>query len=484
MERQGEMMETGASPSVGSSEPIDVLVIGGGNAALCAAMTAREAGATVLVLEGAPREFRGGNSRHTRNLRYLHDRANAVLTGPYKEEEFWEDLLRVTGGKTNEDLARHTIRESNNIGAWMAQHGCKFQPSMRGTLHLSRTNAFFLGGGKALMNAYYATAERLGVVIQYDADVRDLAIVDGHFVSATYETAGVARTVEARAVVVASGGFQANIDWLREYWGEAADNFIIRGTPFDKGRMLRVLLDNGAQSVGDPRQCHAVAIDARAPKFDGGIVTRLDCVSFGIVVNRDAVRFYDEGEDFWPKRYAIWGRLVAQQPDQIAYSIIDAKSIDLFMPSVFPPIEAQSIRELAEKLELDPDSLEKTVEKFNAATRPGTFDAGELDDCVTEGLTPPKSHWARPLDSPPFYGYPLRPGITFAYLGVAVNERAQVILQDGTPAPNIFAAGEIMSGNILGQGYMAGFGMTIGTVFGRIAGKEAVHHVIDNLKGS
>jgi tricarballylate dehydrogenase len=478
------MMETGASSSVGSSEPIDVLIIGGGNAALCAAMTAREAGATVLVLEGAPREFRGGNSRHTRNLRYLHDKENAVLTGPYKEEEFWEDLIRVTGGKTNEDLARFTIRASNNVGAWMEQHGCKFQPSMRGTLHLSRTNAFFLGGGKALMNAYYATAERLGVVIQYDADVRDLEIVDGRFVSATYETGGVTRTVGARAVVVASGGFQANIDWLREYWGEAADNFIIRGTPFDKGRMLRVLLDNGVQSVGDPKQCHAVAIDARAPKFDGGIVTRLDCVSFGIVVNRDAVRFYDEGEDFWPKRYAIWGRLVAQQPDQIAYSIIDAKSIDLFMPSVFPPVEAQSIRELAEKLELDPDALENTVENFNTATRPGTFDAGELDDCVTEGLTPAKSHWARPLDSPPFYGYPLRPGITFTYLGVAVNERAQVILQDGTPASNIFAAGEIMSGNILGQGYMAGFGMTIGTVFGRIAGKEAVRHVIDNLKGS
>jgi tricarballylate dehydrogenase len=478
------MTGTGASPSVGSSEPIDVLVIGGGNAALCAAMTAREAGATVLVLEGAPREFRGGNSRHTRNLRYLHDRANAVLTGPYQEDEFWEDLLRVTGGKTNAELARFTIRESNNVGAWMAQHGCKFQPSMRGTLHLSRTNAFFLGGGKALMNAYYATAERLGVAIRYDADVRDLDISAGRFVSATYETGGVTHTVGARAVVVASGGFQANLDWLREYWGEAADNFIIRGTPYDKGRLLRVLLDNGVQPVGDPRQCHAVAIDARAPKFDGGIVTRLDCVSFGIVVNRDAVRFYDEGEDFWPKRYAIWGRLVAQQPDQIAYSIIDAKSIDLFMPSVFPPIEAQSIRELAEKLALDPASLENTVQDFNAAIRPGTFDAGELDDCVTEGLTPPKSHWARPLDTPPFYGYPLRPGITFTYLGVRVNEHARVILQDGTAASNIFAAGEIMSGNILGQGYMAGFGMTIGTVFGRIAGKEAVRHVIDNLKGS
>jgi tricarballylate dehydrogenase len=478
------MMGTETSAPVGPFEPIDVLVIGGGNAALCAAMTAREAGASVLVLESAPFEFRGGNSRHTRNLRYLHDRANAVLTGPYKEEEFWEDLLRVTGGKTNEALARFTIRESNNIGAWMAQHGCKFQPSMRGTLHLSRTNAFFLGGGKALMNAYYANAERLGVVIQYDAEVRDLEIVDGRFVSATYESGSVTRTVGARAVVVASGGFQANIDWLKEAWGEAADNFIIRGTPFDKGRMLRVLLDNGVQSVGDPRQCHAVAIDARAPKFDGGIVTRLDCVSFGIVVNKSAERFYDEGEDFWPKRYAIWGRLVAQQPEQIAYSIIDAKSINLFMPSVFPSIEAQSIREMAEKLELDPAALETTVANFNAATRPGTFDAGELDDCTTEGLAPPKSHWARPLDTPPYYGYPLRPGITFTYLGVAVNERAQVVLQDGSPSSNIFAAGEIMSGNILGQGYMAGFGMTIGTVFGRIAGKEAVRYVIDSLRGS
>jgi len=244
------------------------------------------------------------------------------------------------------------------------------------------------------------------------------------------------------------------------------------------------LLDKGAKAVGDPRQCHAVAIDARAPKFDGGIVTRLDCVSFGIVVNKRAERFYDEGEDFWPKRYAIWGRLVAQQPEQIAYSIIDAKSINLFMPSVFPSIEAQSIREMAEKLELDPAALETTVANFNAATRPGTFDAGELDDCTTEGLAPPKSHWARPLDTPPYYGYPLRPGITFTYLGVAVNERAQVVLQDGSPSSNIFAAGEIMSGNILGQGYMAGFGMTIGTVFGRIAGKEAVRYVIDSLRGS
>ena len=472
------------SSAIDLSQTFDVVVVGGGNAALCAAMTAREAGASVLLLESASFDFRGGNSRHTRNLRYLHQEGNAFLTGPYDEEEFWEDLMRVTGGQTNEDLARFTIRESNNIGAWMSRHGCKFQPSMRGTLHLSRTNAFFLGGGKALMNAYYATARRLGVAILYDAEVVDLTIQEDRFRSVTFASGDFRQTVEARAVIVAAGGFQANIDWLKEYWGEAADNFIVRGTPYDKGRLLRVLLDKGAASVGDPRQCHAVAIDARAPKFDGGIVTRLDCVSFGIVVNNRAERFYDEGEDFWPKRYAIWGRLVAGQPDQIAYAIIDAKSIDLFMPSVFPPIEADSISELAAKLELDPAALTDTVTAFNAATRPGTFDAGELDDCTTDGLVPPKSHWARPLDTPPFYGYPLRPGITFTYLGVKVNERAQVIMTDERPAPNIFAAGEIMAGNILGQGYMAGFGMTIGTVFGRIAGKEAVRYVIDDLKRS
>jgi len=243
--------------------------------------------------------------------------------------------------------------------------------------------------------------------------------------------------------------------------------------------MLRVLLDNGAKPVGDPRQCHAVAIDARAPKFDGGIVTRLDCVPFGIVVNKHARRFYDEGEDFWPKRYAIWGRLMAQQPEQTAYSIIDSKSIDLFMPSVFPPIEADSIGEMAAKLALDPAALKETVSLFNTSTRPATFDSTVLDDCATTDLEPPKSHWARPLDTPPYYGYPLRPGITFTYLGVTVNEQAQVIMENDQPATNIFAAGEIMAGNILGKGYLAGFGMTIGTVFGRVAGKEAARYAID-----
>ncbi|RPJ39601.1 MAG: FAD-dependent tricarballylate dehydrogenase TcuA, partial [Planctomycetaceae bacterium] len=338
-------------------------------------------------------------------------------------------------------------------------------------------NAFFLGGGKALMNAYYRVAERMGIDIQYDAEVCEVTIADGRVASVVVGRGGQSEEIRARTVVAAAGGFQANLEWLRGVWGAAADNFLIRGTPYDTGRVLRALIDRGSKTVGDATQCHAVAIDARSPRFDGGIVTRVDCIPLGIAVNKHAARFYDEGEDFWPKRYAIWGRLVAEQPDQLAFTIIDAKPMGTFLPPVFPPIEASSLGQLARALEIDPDALERTVSSFNTSVRRGTFNRDVLDDCSTVGLSPPKSHWARPLDTPPFFAYPLRPGITFTYLGVAVNERAQVLLQDDTPIPNLFAAGEIMAGNILGQGYLAGFGMAIGTTFGRIAGSQAAQYV-------
>jgi tricarballylate dehydrogenase len=451
----------------------DVVVVGGGNAALCAAIRARRAGASVLVLECATKDFRGGNSRHTRDIRYMHRAASDYVTSAYDEDEFWRDLLGVTGGATNERLARLTIRESETLGDWMPANGVRWQKPLRGTLHLARSNLFMLGGGKAMMNAYYDTATKLGVEVRYETEVRELKIRDGEFVSAVASQNGAPIECVARAIVVASGGFEANIPWLKEYWGDAADNFIIRGTPHNQGGMLKELLRHGAKPEGDPRGCHAVALDARAPKFDGGIVTRLDSVPFGIVVNKEAKRFYDEGEDFWPKRYAIWGRLIAEQPDQIAYSIVDAKGLSHFMPSVFPPVEAGSIAELAKAFEIEPSALIGVVEKFNRSVRVGKFDPGSLDKCHTDDLAPSKSHWARPIDTPPFYGYPLRPGITFTYLGVTVNERAQVITQDDRPAKNIFAAGEVMAGNILGRGYLAGFGLTIGSVFGRIAGREA-----------
>jgi tricarballylate dehydrogenase len=459
------------------TQKFDVLVIGGGNAALCAAISARRSGASVLVLEGAPKFYRGGNTRHTRNMRCAHDAATDILTGPYTEQEFWDDLLRVTGGQTDEELARHMIRESKDILGWVVEQGVRWQPSLGGTLSLGRTNSFFLGGGRAMLNALYLTAERLGVEIAYDAEVTDLKIEDGMFLSATLkQPTGTPAEIRASALVAAAGGFEANIEWLKEYWGEAADNFLIRGTPYNRGSILKMLLNKGVQEIGDPTQCHAVAIDARSPKFDGGIITRHDSVVFGIVVNKHAQRFYDEGEDIWPKRYAIWGRLVAAQPDQIAYIVFDSTVVMSFMPTLFPPIAGQSIAELAGKLELDPAALEKTIADFNTAVQPGTFDHTILDDCRTEGLTPPKTHWARKIDTPPYLAYPVRPGITFTYLGTRVNKQARMVMKDGKPSANMFAAGEIMAGNVLGKGYAAGMGMTIGSVFGRIAGREAAQN--------
>ncbi|MDO8298483.1 FAD-dependent tricarballylate dehydrogenase TcuA [Lacisediminimonas sp.] len=455
----------------------DVLVIGGGNAALCAALMAREAGASVMLLEAAPRDWRGGNSQHTRNIRCMHDAPQDVLVDAYPEEEYWQDLLKVTGGLTNEKLARVAIRASSTCRDWMRKHGVHFQPPLSGTLHVARTNAFFMGGGKALVNAFYRSAEALGVQIRYDAPVDELQLDNGRFVAARINGKDGPEWIHAKTCVLACGGFESNIAWQREAWGEIngewpADNFLIRGTRFNMGVLLKFMMGTNADIIGDPTQSHCVAIDARAPLYDGGICTRVDCVSLGIMVNRNGVRFYDEGEDFWPKRYAIWGRLVAHQPAQIGYSIIDSHATGRFMPPVFPGVKADTLPALAVKLGIDPDALMRTVQEYNAACRVGTFDHNVLDDCHTEGLTPAKTHWALPIEKGPFTAYALRPGITFTYLGLKIDERARVHFA-GVPSDNLFVAGEMMAGNVLGKGYTAGVGMAIGTAFGRIAGTEA-----------
>ncbi|MEY4908724.1 MAG: FAD-dependent tricarballylate dehydrogenase TcuA [Pseudomonadota bacterium] len=458
---------------------VDVLVIGGGNAALCAALMARQAGASVLLLEAAPRAWRGGNSSHTRNLRCMHDAPQDVLVEAYPEEEFWQDLLKVTGGRTDEALARLVIRASSNCRDWMRSHGVHFQPSLSGALHTARTNAFFMGGGKALVNAYYRSAERLGVRIRYEALVDRIELDGDRFVAAFVGEERIA----ARSCVLACGGFESDRDWLRAAWGQnargewPADNFLIRGTRYNQGTLLRELLAHGADPIGDATQAHMVAIDARAPLYDGGICTRIDCVSLGVVVNREAQRFYDEGEDFWPKRYAIWGRLVAHQPGQIAHCVIDSKAIGRFMPPVFPGNKADTLPDLARQLGVDEATFMQTLDDYNHACRHGTFDHTRLDDCRTEGVTPAKTHWARPIDTPPFYGYTLRPGVTFTYLGLKTDDQAAVHF-GGRPSDNLFVAGEMMAGNVLGQGYTAGVGMSIGTAFGRIAGTSAARSAL------
>lgn len=455
-------------------ETYDVIVVGGGNAALCAALAARRIAARVLVLERAPEHMRGGNTRHTRNIRCTHAAADQFFSGPYSEEEHLQDLIGVTGGPANLDLAKLAIRESSKLPQWMSEHGVNWQQPLAGTLHLGRTNRWFLGGGKALLNTYYRTAARMGITVRYEAVVEDLVIENDRFEAVKLKGGDAEELVRGRAVVVAAGGYEANIEWLKRHWGEAADNFIVRGTPYNDGMLLAALLKNGAKPIGDPKGFHAIAVDARSPKFDGGIVTRLDAVPFGIVVNQLARRFYDEGEEIWPKRYAIWGGLIAAQPGQIAFSIVDSKTIGKFLPPMFKPYQADSLEALALILGLDPKVFVATVMEYNhAAAGNNEMRIERLDGACTKGITPPKSNWAIPIDRPPFYGLPLRPGITFTYMGVTVDERARVIDQRGRPFQNVYAAGEIMSGNILTKGYLGGFGLTIGSVFGELAGREA-----------
>ena len=455
----------------------DVLIAGGGNAALCAAIAAARAGRSVLIVEAAPKFYRGGNTRHTRNMRCAHDAATETLTGPYTEEEYFDDLMRVTAGNTDSDLSRMMITRSKPMLDWIQAQGVRFQPSLGGTISLGRTNAFFLGGGRAMLNALYRTAEALGVTVRYEHEVIALEISAGHFSRARIKTPDGEITVSAKSFVAACGGLQADVEWLKQGWGARAENFLIRGTPYNRGTVTRMLIDSGVQQIGAADQCHAVAIDARAPRFDGGIITRLDCVVLGIVVNTQARRFYDEGEDIWPKRYAIWGRLVADQPDQKAFIIFDAPNIERFMPSLFPPVSAPTVAELAGKLGLDPAVLHQTVQTFNAAVQGGhPLDTNIKDGNATSGLEIEKSNWAQRIETPPYYAYPVRPGITFTYLGVKTGHDARMQMANGQPASNLFAAGEIMAGNILGQGYAAGIGMTIGAVFGKIAGEEAARH--------
>jgi tricarballylate dehydrogenase len=449
----------------------DVIVVGGGNAGLCAALAARRHVPRVLILERAPVHMRGGNTRHTRNIRCVRDTQTSQR---YSEAEFLDDLISVTGELSNENLAQYAIRESKTLPAWMEEHGISWQAPLAGTLSLGRTNRWFLGGGKALLNSYYDTASKMGIEVRYDACVEDLSIENGKFESVVVKRPDGNEVIRGNVLVVAAGGFEANIDWLKRYWGPAAENFCVRGTPYNDGKLLALLLERGAASMGDPKAVHAIAVDARAPKFDGGIVTRLDAIPFGIVVNNLGRRFYDEGENIWPKRYAIWGRLIAEQPGQIAYCIVDSRTIRNFLPPIYKPYEANSIDLLASRLEIDPAALTETVNCYNRATLPNTaIWPDKLDGVQTVGLLPPKSNWALPILRPPFYGLPLRPGITFTYMGVAVDEFSRVLRDKGQPFENVFAAGEIMSGNILTKGYLAGFGLTIGSVFGRLAGQEA-----------
>jgi tricarballylate dehydrogenase len=454
----------------------DVLVVGGGSAGLSAAIAARRNGASVRLVEHAPTNLRGGNARHARNFRLMHDRPEWYVPDTYGEDAFFKDLVRVTRGATDEPLARILIRGSASITPWLIENGVRLQDPTSGAMPYSRRTAFFLGGGKAMINALYTTASKLGVKIDYDSEVVALAFTDDKNCEAGILHGGSVERVAAKTVVACTGGHQANLDWLRESFGPAADGFMIRGTPYDSGSVLRLLLNAGAKPVGDPARAHMVAVDARGPKFDGGIVTRITAIPHGIVVDRDGKRFHDEGEDARKTHFARWGARIADCPDQIAYLILDAKGLGRALPTALGPTRADNIAELATKLGLEPAALQTTVRKFNAAT--DSRSDAPLNERTTTGLIPPKSRAAVALTDPPFVAYPLRPGVTFTHFGVAVDDHLRVVKNDGTSLRNVFAAGMIMAANVLGDGYLAGLGVALSAVFGRLAGEAAARQAL------
>ena len=406
-------------------ESEDVLVIGGGLAALCAAISARQAGVSVLMVEAAPPALRGGNTRHSRNLRIMHAEPAAALPSTYSEAEFLDDLAKASQKAGGEQMARVLVRRSAALPSWLESQGVVFQ-----TKHIpfSRKTGFFLGGGKAALNALYATAERLGVRIVY-----------GHAIDAVQLKQGAAGPFRARSIIACCGGEQANT---------ASHGYINRGTPFAQGEVLRSLLSQGVSAVGSSEAAHLVAVDARFSNPDGGIVTRVDGMEHGMVVDVAGKRFQDETAIKGPTRYSIWGRLVAALPERRAALILDADGLQKIPPFAFPPLQAGSLAELALILDLDAKPVEDAAKETGRVSRP------------------------------PFFAFPIRPGVAFTCRGIKVDEKARVIGEDGAPRAGIFAAGMIMAPNILGTGYLAGCGMTIGAVFGRIAGEEAARHVL------
>lgn len=499
-------------------------MIGGGAAALSAAIAARRNGAKVRLLEQAEPGLRGGNTRHSRNARFMHELPSRFAAGPYPATELAADLHRATGAMTNlvsptagtaaadsstvsstrlssltagtaparsatgangvsataasaaPELTDQLIETSATLPDWLQSVGVALQPAGDGRLPVSRKTLFFLGGGMGLLNALYQCAEAEGVQIHYQHEVLGLRLERARVQAIDVRTPERTETLRPGTVIACCGAAQANRRWLRTQLGAAAKELINRGTPYAQGAVMLSLLEQGALAVGDPRRLYLVAVDARSPADDGGIVTRVRGMPAGIVVDADAQRVHDEGADTASTRYSAWGQRLADLPGQIGWLILDAEGERTAPAGVYPPVRAATPEALATQLGLDPNRLAATLTAYNTATRPPAED-GDAAGWHTVGLSPPKSAHARPLCTPPFAAYPMRPGITFSQYGLAVDPQLRVQLQDREPVENLFAAGMIMAANLIGTGYLSGLALTIGLVFGRLAGERAAQSV-------
>jgi tricarballylate dehydrogenase len=483
----------------------DVIVVGGGNAALCAALAARESGASVLLLEKAPLHERGGNSFFTAGgFRFTHagledlrrdvlvdltDEEAAVLdVPPYGSEQFRDDLMRLTEGLSEPDLADVLIGQSRPTVVWMRRHGVRWilmlgrQSFQVGGKHRlwGGLNVEAVGGGPGLVQALYDGAEAQGVLVRYGTKATGLLLdqrgairgvacrgVDGFF------------EVAARSVVLASGGFEANPEWRTRYLGPGWELARVRGTRHNTGDGIRMALDAGAQAHGNWSGCHAVAWDAGSPPFGDrrvGDMFQKHSYPLGLIVNVRGERFVDEGADFRNYTYAKYGREILRQPQRLAFQIFDQKVVPILREEYrireVTKAEAGTIDDLARKLDIDPAGLQRTVRAYNGAVQPGEFNPAVLDGKATRGVTPPKSNWALPLDTPPFVGYAVTCGITFTFGGLRVTSRAEVLDTEDRPIPGLHAAGELVGG-LFYENYPGGTGLMAGAVFGRLAGQHA-----------
>ncbi|MDZ7686044.1 MAG: FAD-dependent tricarballylate dehydrogenase TcuA [Gammaproteobacteria bacterium] len=483
----------------------DVLIIGAGNAALCAALSARESGRDVLVLERAPIDHSGGNSRFTAGaMRFVYngvedlrellpdlsdDEVASADFGSYTRDQFFDDMGTVTQYRCDPALAETLIDESFPTLNWMRQKGVKFMPMYGRQAFLIDGKFKFWGGltleawggGPGLVESLHSAAARNDIPIVFGRRALDLIADDDGIRGVKVKHEGKTRTIDASAVVLASGGFEANAEWRTRYLGPGWELAKVRGTRYNTGDGIRMALAVGAVPWGNWSGCHAVGWDRNAPDFGDlavGDGFQKHSYPLGILVNANGERFVDEGADFRNYTYAKYGREILNQPNQFAWQVFDAKVTDLLRDEYrireVTKVEADSISDLGEKMEgVDAARFARTVKAFNDAIETDVpFNPAEKDHRATRGLAVEKSNWANPLDTPPFVAYQTTCGITFTFGGLRIDTTGRVLDEDEAPIPGLFAAGELVGG-LFYFNYPGGTGLTSGAVFGRIAGRSA-----------
>ncbi|MTD53311.1 FAD-dependent tricarballylate dehydrogenase TcuA [Amycolatopsis pithecellobii] len=486
----------------------DVVVVGGGNAALCAALSAAGEGARVLVLERAPEKERGGNSVYTDGLmRVVYDGAADIralapdLTdeemeisdfGQYTESDFFDDMARITQYRTDPDLCEILVKRSKETLLWMRDQGVRFMPNFGRQAYKVDGRFTFWGGatiavaagGPGLIEALYKAAGRRGVDVRYGAWVSDLIRDDDGVHGVRARIDGATREFRAGSVVLACGGFEANAEMRTRYLGPGWDLAKVRGSRYNTGDGLEMALRAGAQPFGHWSGCHSVAWERNATDFGDLVLTpqfQRHNYPFAVVVNAEGKRFVDEGADFRNYTYAAYGRAVLQQPGQVAWQIFDSKTEHLMRDEYrtrhVSKVKANTLEELAKKLgdEVDGAQLLRTIAEFNDAVRDEIpFNPNVKDGRSADGLPVPRSNWAVKLDTAPYTAYAVTCGITFTFGGVKIDNHGQVLDTSGETIPGLFAAGE-MVGGIFYHNYPGASGLTSGAVFGRLAGAGAAH---------